>query len=148
MSVAWQIAGICCDLAMAAAEVLSDTANVAFELSSVDDTGVYRDADVRRRVYAGRVDGSKHPTPGSTPKERPAAHDFYQNLGVDFTGMTVASAQGAAFTAGWHGLYEIRDDAIASNCAVDTVCSFEPRDWKFHGDLPALVFHVVATPSQ
>ncbi len=92
--------------------------------------------------------GSAHPTPGSTPSDHAPRPDFYQDLGIDFTGMTVANAQRAALDAGWRGLYEIRDDVHDPHCAVDTVCSFEPRDWKFEGELPSLLFHVVPTPTK
>jgi len=94
------------------------------------------------------VMGAKHPTPGSTPEGRPARTDFYQDLGIDFTGMTTADAQVAAIKAGWLGAFEVRDDAKGARCAVDTVCSFEPRDWKFTGDPPSLVFHVVPAPAK
>lgn len=85
--------------------------------------------------------GPRHPTPGSTPDRAPR-DDFYQDLGLDFTGMTVADAQAAAIKAGWRGVYEINDDA---HCALNTVCSFEPRDWRFNGEIPTLVFHVAPT---
>jgi hypothetical protein len=90
--------------------------------------------------------GPSHPTPGSARAEHQPGESFYQNLGVEFAGMPIDDAKTAAFVARWYGEIDVREDATTPLCAIDTVCWFEPSDWKFTGERPALVFHVVPIP--